>query len=119
MADFEYNPDTPGYRVGRVNGGPVTLITEYEDGGLTIREKASSTKRLLDGIWTLGQADTKAVMDLFDTKGFDTTLTVLTGDPQAADPDTDSGTFYFHPPAPEPVYAGPDFQRLRIRFREA
>ena len=116
MADFEFKPVFPGYRVAY--DGPAVLRTVFDDQSMSVRMKNSTSKRVFVGEFRQNTTDTKTILDLFDTKEFDTTLTVLTFDPQAADPDTDSATVYFMN-KPEPIYIGSSWLKFGITFREA
>jgi hypothetical protein len=117
MADWSYRPDV-GYQMQ--HHGWVTLRDTTEDGGLFIREKISTAKRIFVGTFTRPTATINAMLDTLDTYRGSSTLDIVTYDPQAADPDTDEATVYvWNRSKPEPIYTGTSMQRIQVTFREA
>lgn len=92
MANWEY---TPAYGFVTKRHGPVTLVSRFEDGTETRRQKSSAVVRHFEQTHTVDKATADAMLDLFHSWGLSTTFTMITWDPRAATPSTDEATVRF------------------------
>ena len=115
MADWEYDPE-PGYEVEPV--GPTVLVTDYEDGSQTRRQKNSTVKRIFRGRFLASLATAKSMLDFLYGKGLATSFTILTWDPRSADPPAEVATVYLEE-LPKTRQITPSRVELEVEFREA
>lgn len=116
MADWTHLPNL-GYKIER--DGPRVHKHKYEDGVSVRIEKSATVKRRFIGVFRFKLSEAKAPLDfLQDTMGLDTTKTILTNDPKAADPATEEATVYLEA-LPEPYYVAPRVVEWESVFEEA
>ena len=89
MADWEYEPNH-GYEVE--TRAPRVVDHEYADKFVQRRKKGTVSKRTFSGEFVFSVEDSKVALDLLHARYPSTSLTILTNDPRAVDPDTDSAT---------------------------
>jgi hypothetical protein len=92
MADWEYIPATPA-RIDRA--APKTLITRFEDGRELRRQKHSWSPRTITHKYSTRAEQFSDMIAFAESKGLNTTFTMLSFDPKAIDPDTDAATVRF------------------------
>ena len=114
MADWEHEPSKPA-RITR-EAAPV-LITRFEDGTETRRQKHSNITRHLEHEYDDTLANAKTKLDFAETKGLLTTFTMFTWDPSATTPSTDTANVRLEE-MPSSEYLGPNLIRTRWRFVE-
>lgn len=90
MADWEYAPKS--LTIERTS--PPTLVTEYEDGSLSIREKNTTTKRIWREVHSQPEATTRAMIAFAKTKKLSVSFTKFTFDPEDTNPTTDTASVY-------------------------
>jgi len=113
MSNFGF----PGF-VHRVEliGRP-TLVSRYEDGKETRRQKHASELRRWTERWAVNRTDMKAMRAFYDSKGTATTFTKLALDAADVTFGTDTATARFErPPAYDQV--GPSWYHVTFTFIE-
>lgn len=118
MAEWEYEPHQPSMVFGA--DGPIVLKTRLEDGTWNRREKSSTEKRRVRQVFRENATLTDAKLDIYDSKGELTTLTIISYDPQAATPSTDEWTVYFASnPRNSSRRVGPNLYETTYDFEES
>ena len=107
----------PGFthRIERINRE--ALVTRYEDGTESRREKSSTTLRRWTERWAVNRTDMKAMLVFYETKGLVTTFTKLALDASDATFPTTEATARFEQ---QPVYdqVGPNWYHVTFTFIE-
>lgn len=113
---WDYRPDAGDYTITTL--GPDTLITEFEDRELSIREKSTVEKRVFVGRFTVTPAQWRDMVLTFKLYRYINPLTIFTFDPEADDPDLDVALVRFRPPRAVAAYVGTTLVRGTWQFRE-
>jgi len=103
------------HRIERLNR--VTLITRYEDGSESRREKSAATLRRWVERWAVNRTDMNAMVAFYESKGTLTAFTKLALDATDAAFGTDTATARFEK---QPVYAqvGANWYHVTFTFIE-
>ena len=107
-----------GYEIVPVDGGPLTLISQYEDKGQDIRVKDTTEKNFYSGVFRDSDTVIAAMMAIFETFRFHKILSIITFDPKTADPATHEMQVRFFRPKATVRYIAPDQCEVRWTFRD-
>ncbi len=117
MADWNFKP-LVGYRIEPVDGGPTTLVTQYEDKSQSIRVKDTTEKNIYIGVFRENDADFITMNDIWEAHKFDLPLTILAFNPFKLLPATNEALVRFMRPKGSPIYIGPSQLDIRWVFRD-
>lgn len=114
--EWTHKPDADSWLLEYV--GPRVLVTEFEDGAQSIREKWPMDKRVFRGTYTKPNADARRMIEFFRMRRYGIAFSIYSFDPEAKDPDTDIALVRFIEPRGRPRWISAKLVRIAWAFRE-